>query len=79
MQPDSSGSISLPDTRIYAAGLMGWHPLSNSTSGWIHMKKTFSSSSAADAVTVSRGFINSDIGINEVEQNRCAMAWEGFA
>ena len=54
MQPDSEKSISLPDIQIYAAGLMGWHPLLNSTSSWIHMKRTFSSSSAADAVTVSR-------------------------
>ena len=25
------------DTRIYAAGSMGWHPLLNSTFSWIHM------------------------------------------
>ena len=54
MQLDSGKSISLPDLQIYAAGLMGWHPLLNSASSWIHMKRTFSSSSVADAVTVSR-------------------------
>ena len=54
MQLDSEKSISLPDIQIYAAELMGWHPLLNLTSSWIHMKRTFSFSSVADAVTVSR-------------------------
>ena len=38
MQPDSGKSISLPDIQIYAAGLMVWHLLLNSTSSWIPMK-----------------------------------------
>ena len=55
MQPDSKRFISLPDTRIYAAGSMGWHQLLNSTFSRIHMKRTFFFSSAPDAVTVLRG------------------------
>ena len=41
MQPDSERSILLQDTQIYAVGLMVWHLLLNSTSSWIHMKRTF--------------------------------------
>ena len=55
MQPDSERFILLQDTQIYAAGLMVWHLLLNSTSSWIHMKRTFFFSSAAGAVTASRG------------------------
>ena len=51
MQPDSERFILLQDTQIYAAGLMVWHLLLNSTSSWIHMKRTFFFSSAAGAVT----------------------------
>ena len=66
MQPDSERSILLQDTQIYAVGLMVWHLLLNSASSWIPMKMTFFFSSAAGAVTALRGFINSDVGINEV-------------
>ena len=55
MQLDSGKSISLPDIQIYAAGLMVWHLLLNSTSSWIHMKRTSFFSSVADEVTASRG------------------------
>ena len=55
MQPDSERSILLQDTQIYAVGLMVWHLLLNSTSSWIHMKRTFFFSSAAGAVTALRG------------------------
>lgn len=55
MQLDSGKSISLLDIQIYAAGLMVWHLLLNSTSSWIHMKRIFFFSSAAGAVTASRG------------------------
>ena len=50
MQPDSERSILLQDTQIYAVGLMVWHLLLNSTSSWIHMKRTFFFSSAAGAM-----------------------------
>ena len=55
MQLDSGKSISLLDIQIYAAGLMVWHLLLNSTSSWIHMKRTSFFSSVADEVTASRG------------------------
>ena len=55
MQPDSERFILLQDTRIYAVGLMDWHLLLNSTSSWIHMKRTFFFSSVADVATASRG------------------------
>ena len=55
MQPDSERFILLQDTQIYAAGLMVWHLLLNSTSSWIHMKRTSFFSSVADEVTASRG------------------------
>ena len=55
LEISSSASISLPDIQIYAAGLMVWHLLLNSTSSWIHMKRTSFFSSVADEVTASRG------------------------
>ena len=60
MQPDLERFILLPDTQIYAVGLMVWHLLLNSTSSWIHMKRTFFFSSAAGAVTASRGLYGKD-------------------
>ena len=48
MQPDSEKPISLPDIQIYVVGLMVWHLLLNSTSSWIHMKRTSFFSSVAD-------------------------------
>ena len=55
MQPDFERFILLQDTQIYVAESMDWHPLLSSTFSWIHMKRIFFFSSAADAVTVSRG------------------------
>lgn len=55
MQPDFETFILLQDTQIYVAESMDWHPLLSSTFSWIHMKRIFFFSSAADAVTVSRG------------------------
>ena len=46
MQPDSERFILLQDTQIYAVGLMVWHLLLNSTSSWIHMKRTGSRNKA---------------------------------
>ena len=60
MQPDFERFILLPDTQIYAVGLMVWHLLLNSTSSWIHMKRTFFFSSAAGTVTASRGLYGKD-------------------